>query len=137
LGRVLAIDFGKKRCGIAATDPSRIIASPLDTVQTNNLRTFIKEYTSREQVDVIVFGLPVDLQSRDTHATQLVRQEVEAFRKLFPAKDIITIDERFTSKMAVDAMIAGGMKKKNRQKKENIDKVSAAIILQSYLEQNS
>jgi putative Holliday junction resolvase len=137
LGRVLAIDYGAKRCGIAVTDPGRIIASPLETVDAKQLRNFIKDYISREQVDVIVFGLPVDLQGRDTHATQLVRQEVEVFIRQFPGQSISTIDERFTSKMAADALIAGGMKKKKRQQKGNVDKVSAAIILQSYLEQNS
>ena len=137
MGRVLAIDYGAKRCGIAVTDPSRIIASPLDTVPSGNLRDFIKGYLSREDVDVIVFGMPVDLQGRDTHATALVKKEIEVFRQMFGDLSITTIDERFTSKMAADALIAGGMKKKQRQQKGNIDKVSAAIILQSYLEQNS
>ena len=97
----------------------------------------MKRYISTEPVDIIVFGMPRDLQNRDTHATEAVRKEVEAFQVLFPEKSIQTVDERFTSKMAQDALITGGMKKKQRREKGNIDKVSAAIILQSFLEQNS
>lgn len=137
MGRILAIDFGLKRCGIAATDPSRIIASPLETVSTSSLREFIKKYVASEPVDIIVFGMPRDLQNRDTHATEAVRKEVQTFTQLFPQLAIHTVDERFTSKMAQDALITGGMKKKQRREKGNVDKVSAAIILQSFLEQNS
>ena len=137
MGRVLAIDYGKKRCGIAVSDPLRIIANPLETVSTPSLIDFLTQYTAREEVDVIVFGLPVDLQSRDTHVTNDVRKLMETFRQKFPGQQITSIDERFTSKIALDSMIAGGLSKKKRSEKERLDKVSAAIILQSYLEQNS
>ena len=137
MGRILAIDYGKKRCGIAVTDPLRMIASPLDTVPTPELKSFISAYIDREEVDVIVFGMPTDLQNRDTHSTADVRKAVSSFSGSFPGIRIDTIDERFTSKIAFDSMIAGGLGKKKRSEKERLDKISATIILQSWLEQNS
>ncbi|MEJ2005231.1 MAG: Holliday junction resolvase RuvX [Cyclobacteriaceae bacterium] len=137
MGRILAIDYGKKRCGIAVTDPLRMIASPLETVKTESLYTFLQGYTDREEVDVIVFGMPTDLKSRDTHITADVRKSMDKCRTKFPEIQIDAIDERFTSKIAFDSMIAGGLGKKKRADKERLDKVSAAVILQSYLEQNS
>lgn len=137
MGRIIAIDYGLKRCGIAATDPLRIVASPLETVETDSLIKYIQDYLNREEVDVIVFGMPTDLHNRDTHITAEVRKKMEKFVSLFPDQKITSVDERFTSKIAFDSMIASGIGKKKRAEKERLDKVSAAIILQSYLEQNS
>jgi putative Holliday junction resolvase len=137
LGRILAIDYGKKRCGIAATDPLRMIASPLETVSTENLHSFISNYVTKEEVDIIVFGMPTDLRNRDTHITADVRKAIDTFKNKFPAIKIDSVDERFTSKIAFDSMIASGLGKKKRAEKERLDKISATVILQSYLEQNS
>jgi putative Holliday junction resolvase len=136
MGRVLAIDYGSKRTGIAITDPLRMIASPHTTVPTHELMKYLKEYFKSEDVTEVVFGMPKQLNGSDTNATPLVHAAVNRFKKLFPEKPLFLHDERFTSKMALDAMIAGGTSKKTRREKGNIDKVSAAIILQSYLEAN-
>jgi len=137
LGRIIAIDYGSKRCGIASTDPLRMIASPLETVQTADLNHFIENYLQQEEVDIIVFGMPSDLRNRDTHITAEVRKVMEKFRNKFNHIQIDSVDERFTSKIAFDTMVAGGLGKKKRAEKERLDKISAAVILQSYLEQNS
>lgn len=137
MGRILAIDYGKKRTGIAVTDPLQMIASPLETVATATLFDFLTKYLSMEEVDLFVIGMPMNLQNTDTHITQEVRDLLPRLQEKFPEIEIKSIDERFTSKMAMDAMISGGMKKKDRAKKENVDKISAAIILQSYLAQIS
>lgn len=134
MGRIVALDYGTKRTGVAVTDPMKIIASPLVTVSTANLFEFILKYVKQETVETIVVGLPKRLNEEDTHATQPVRQFIKQLREKLPHLHIVEEDERFTSKMAMDAMIKGGMKKKDRRKKENVDKVSAALILQSYLE---
>ena len=135
--RILAIDYGAKRTGIAVTDPLGIIASPLDFVPTRELETFLSNYFETEEVDKVVVGMPKKLDGRETNATSLVRSFVNRFKKIFPTKELILHDERFTSKIALHAMIVGGVKKKDRQIKGNIDKVSAAVILQSYLESDS
>ncbi|WP_258102627.1 Holliday junction resolvase RuvX [Marinoscillum sp. MHG1-6] len=132
--RVLAIDYGAKRTGIAVTDPLVIIASALTTVPSHTLMDFLKDYFSKEDVSEVVFGMPKNTDGSDTNATPIVQAAVNRFKKLFPEKKLILHDERFTSKMALDSMIASGMKKKDRREKGNIDKVSATIILQSYLE---
>ncbi len=132
--RILAIDYGAKRTGLAVTDPLGMIASPMETVRSHDLFDFLKSYFEKEDVSEVVIGMPKNTDGTPTNATPLVEAAVNRFRKLFPNKKLFLHDERFTSKMALDAMIAGGMKKKDRQNKGNIDKVSAAIILQSYLE---
>ena len=132
--RILAIDYGAKRTGLAVTDPLGMIASPLETVRSHDLFDFLKSYFDKEDVSEVVIGMPKNTDGSPTNATPLVEAAVNRFRKLFPNKKLFLHDERFTSKMALDAMIVGGMKKKDRQNKGNIDKVSAAIILQSYLE---
>ncbi len=133
--RIVALDYGSKRTGIAVTDPLGIIASPLDTVPSHTLMDFLMGYFEKEDVTEVVIGMPKNTDGTATDATPLVEATVNRFRKLFPNKPLLLHDERFTSKMALDAMIAGGSKKKDRLKKTgNIDKVSAAIILQSYLE---
>ena len=133
MGRIIAIDFGTKRVGIAATDPLQIIASPMVTVDTSNAIEFLKEYCKKEEVDTIVIGMPLRLNGEETHATQPAINFGKLLKKNIPNIEVDFEDEQYTSKMAVEAMVAGGMKKKDRRKKGNIDKVSAAIILQSYL----
>ena len=135
MGRIIAIDYGLKRTGIAVTDPQKIIASPLQTVPTKELFDFLQRYHQSEQIERIVVGMPKNLKGGDTDATKPVEAFVSKLKRQFPEIEVSLIDERFTSKMALDAMIEGGMKKKDRQKKENVDKISAAILLQSYMEQ--
>ena len=132
--RILAIDYGAKRTGLAVTDALGIIASPLEVIPSHTLEHFLKSYFAKEEVSAVVIGMPKNTDGSDTNATPLVQAFVNRFRKVFPSRELILHDERFTSKMAMDAMIAGGMKKKDRREKGNVDKVSATIILQSYLE---
>ncbi len=133
MGRILAIDFGLKRTGLAVTDPLKIIASPLETVPTGRLLEWLKDYLQKEEVEAIVLGMPVNLDGTDTHTTAPVKKLMQHIKEKFPGIHIVFEDERFTSKMAMDAMISGGMKKKDRRRKGNVDKISASIILQSYL----
>lgn len=133
MGRIVAIDYGTKRVGIATTDPLQLIASPLGTVHSKDVINFLKDYSTNEQVEAFVVGMPKNLQNEDTNATIHVKQFVVVLKRTFPEKEVHLIDERFTSKMALQTMIAGGTKKKDRAKKENLDKISATIILQSYL----
>lgn len=134
MGRVMAIDFGMKRTGLAVTDSLRIIATPLETVLTAELLPFLKNYMQREQVDEFVVGMPKTLKNEDSEIAPFVRKFVTDLESVFPEKKIHLVDERFTSRMAMRAMIEGGMKKKDRQVKGNVDKISATIILQSFLE---
>lgn len=135
MGKILAIDFGLKRTGIAITDASNIIASPLTTVDSIHLMTFLIDTVKKENVTTIVMGDPKRLNNEATHITENVYLLKEALEKQFPSVNIELMDERFTSKMALQSMIDGGMKKKQRQEKGMIDQISAAIILQSYLAQ--
>lgn len=135
MGKILAIDFGLKRTGIAITDESNIIASPLTTVDSIHLMTFLIDTVKKENVTTIVMGDPKRLNNEATHITENVYLLKEALEKQFPTVKIELMDERFTSKMALQSMIDGGMKKKQRQEKGMIDQISAAIILQSYLAQ--
>ncbi|CAN5319949.1 Holliday junction resolvase RuvX [soil metagenome] len=135
MGRLVAIDYGTKRVGLAVTDPSKIIATPLDTVHSKDVVQFLKNYDQKEGIEAFVVGNPKNLNNKDTNATLLVKHFLNLLKKNFPEKPIYLIDERFTSKIAFNAMIEGGMKKKDRRNKSNIDKISAVIILQSYLEQ--
>lgn len=134
MGRIIGIDYGLKRTGIASTDPLKIIASPLETVPTKEIFKFLLAYCAKEPVELFVVGMPKNLQNEDTHATPAVSKFIEKLQKVFPKIEIKEVDERFTSKMAINALIEGGMKKKGRQNKANVDKVSAAIILKSYLD---
>jgi putative holliday junction resolvase len=134
MGRVLAIDYGVKRTGIAVTDPLRIIATALETVSSADLLTFIKSYCAKEMVDEFVIGMPKTLKNEDSENAARVRVFIIELKKAFPDKRVHEVDERFTSSMAQRAMIDGGMKKKDRQVKGNVDKISATIILQSFLE---
>ncbi len=132
--RILAIDYGAKRTGIAVTDPLKIIASALDTIPTERVIDFLKKYIQNEEVEAFVVGMPQNLDGSDTDGTAYVKRFIEELENNFSEIPIHLHDERFTSKMAVSAMIAGGMKKKDRQIKGNIDKISATIILQSFME---
>lgn len=133
MNRILAIDFGLKRTGIAITDEANIIASPLTTVDSEDLMTFLKEIVVKSKVGTIVLGEPKRLNNEDSHITENVRMLKTVLEKEFPAQKIVLMDERFTSKMAFQSMIDSGMKKKQRQEKGTVDMISAAIILQSYL----
>jgi putative Holliday junction resolvase len=133
MGRVLAIDYGLKRTGIAVTDPLRIIATPLETVMTNVLLPYLKIYLQKEAVDEFVIGMPKTLKNLDSEIAPQVRKFVLILKEAFPEKPVHEVDERFTSSMARQAMITGGMKKKDRKVKGNADKISATIILQSFL----
>jgi putative Holliday junction resolvase len=131
--RILCIDYGKKRTGIAVTDPLKIIATALTTVDTKDLFAFLKKYFQEEDVELVLIGEPKNWDDSDTHATPLVYQFIQKFKKDFPLMKIETVDERYTSKLAVQAMIEMGMKKKERRKKENVDQIAATIMLQEYL----
>jgi putative holliday junction resolvase len=133
MARILSVDFGMKRCGFAETDDLQIIASPLSTVDTKVALDFIKDYISKYEVETIVVGDPRRWDDSETHATRPANEFCEKLTKLFPHIPIAREDESFTSKMAMQTMIDGGMKKKDRRVKGNLDKISAAIILQSYM----
>jgi putative Holliday junction resolvase len=133
LARVLAIDFGKIRTGIAVTDELKIIASGLTTVNTSDLLSFLKEYTSKEKVELFLMGLPKQMDNSDSESEALILPFLKKIEKLFPQIPMKRIDERFTSKMAFQTMIDSGMKKKKRRNKAMVDEISATIILQSYL----
>ena len=137
LGRILAIDYGNKRVGVAVTDPLKLIANALDTVHAKDILTFLKNYMQQESVEAIVVGMPRTLDNTPTDVTSAVVGFVRKLKKEIPGIPVYTIDERFTSKMAFQAMIDGGVKKKDRQNKATVDKISATIILQSYLAQNN
>jgi putative holliday junction resolvase len=133
MARILSIDYGKKRTGIAVTDPLQIIATGLTTVETPKLFPFLKEYFAKEQVELIIMGEPKNWDETDTHATPLVKKAVERLKKEFPTIPVKMVDERFTSKMASQAMIEMGLKKKQRQNKALVDEIAATIMLQEYL----
>ncbi len=135
MARIICIDYGAKRTGIAVTDPLQIIASPLTTIATKDFIPFLKDYFSKEAVELILIGEPLNWDDTATHATPLVEAAIKQLTKKFPAIPIQKVDERNTSKMAAQAMIQMGMKKKDRQKKENKDMIAAAIMLQEYLQQ--
>lgn len=134
MGRILAIDYGKVRTGLAVTDPLKIISTALETVKTQDLIPYLQQYILQEPVEIFVLGLPVSLKNEDTPTTAMVREFGQKLGQTFPEIPVRYVDERFTSKMAQDSMIAFGAKKKDRQNKGNTDKISAVIILQSYME---
>lgn len=134
MARIIGIDYGTKRVGIAVTDPLQIVAAALDTIPTDKVLQFLKEYCEKEEVEAIALGMPTRLNDEDTHATPFVVEFQKKLEELLPTISVHLVDERFSSKIAMGVMIQGGMKKKDRRKKENLDKVSAAVILQSYLD---
>ncbi|GAB4289550.1 MAG: Holliday junction resolvase RuvX [Marinilabiliales bacterium] len=133
MGRVIAIDYGTKRTGIAVTDPMKIIAHALDTIDTKDIFNFLNDYLQNENVETIVVGFPLNLQGKETNATQHVKGFVRKLKKSFPGINIEITDERYSSKLALQAMITAGVKKSQRKDKKNLDKISATIILQNYL----
>ena len=134
MGRILAIDYGKRRTGLAVTDMLRITANPLLTVETSQLLSWLTDYTAREQVDTIVIGYPRQMNGQDSETVPAIRAMEQQIRAKLPNIPIVEYDERFTSVLAHQAMIAGGMKKKDRQNKMQVDKLAACIILESYLD---
>jgi len=137
LGRILAIDYGRKRVGLAVTDPLQMIANSLTTVHAKDIWTFLSDYLTKETVDCIVVGYPKQMNNQASEAVRYINPFLKRLQKLYPGMDIQLVDERFTSKMAHQTMIDAGLKKKSRQNKALVDSISATIILQSYLEQNS
>lgn len=135
MGRVLAIDYGQKRVGFAVSDPDKIIAQGLDTVHVTQAFDFIQNYISIEQVETIVVGNPKRLDNTQSESARFIEPFVNRLKKAFPTIPIVRIDERFTSKIAFQTMLDGGLKKKERQNKALVDKISATVILQSYLQQ--
>ncbi len=133
LARIICIDYGGKRCGLAVTDPLQIIATALTTVATKELYTYLAVYFAKEPVELILIGEPLNLDDTPTHATPLVKKAIVELGKKFPTIPIQTVDERFSSKNAVRAMVEMGMKKKDRQDKKNVDQIAATILLQEYL----
>jgi len=132
--RILAIDYGSKRTGIAVTDTEQIIASGLTTVNTQQIFTFLTDYIAREKLESIVVGDPRNLNNTPAESAHATHEFIKKLKNKYPDITVYTVDERFTSKMAFQAMIAGGVKKMDRQNKATIDMVSAAIILQSFME---
>ena len=139
MGRILAIDYGRKRTGLAVTDILRITANPLLTIETKDLVNWLTDYFAHEPVDEVVIGHPTQMNGQESESMNYIRPFLGVFKKTFPDKPITMYDERFTSVLAHRAMIDGGMKKKDRQNKAVVDKIAACIILEGYLEtiQNS
>ena len=133
MGRILCIDYGIKRVGLAVTDELKIIASPFKTVNTSGIISFINNYIKETKVELIVVGLPFNLRGEETDATKKTLSFISVLRKKYPQIKLDTYDERYTSKIAKETILMMGKSKKFRQDKSNIDKVSASIILQSYL----
>ncbi len=134
MARILALDYGRKRTGIAVTDPLQIIANGLTTVATHELMTFVKEYVSKEDVEAIVIGQPRQLNGQDSESMRYITPFVNRLKKELPLMPLVMFDERFTSTIAHRAMIDGGMKKSDRQDKARVDAIAATIILTDYLE---
>ena len=133
MGIIVALDFGKKRTGIAITDPLQLIASGLTTVDTKDLISFLKDYCSKTSVETFVVGLPKQMNNQPSESEQFIQPFLKTLKNTFPKTSIEREDERFTSKMAFQSMIDSGMKKKKRQNKAVVDEISATLILQSYL----
>ncbi|MES2892755.1 MAG: Holliday junction resolvase RuvX [Bacteroidota bacterium] len=134
MARILAIDYGGKRTGLAVTDPLQIIATGLATIESRDLIPYLKKYFLAEPVELIIIGLPKNWDESDTHGTAPAQAAIKLLKKEFPAIPVKAVDERYTSKMAKDAMLQMGMKKKDRQVKGNVDIIAATIILQEYLQ---
>jgi putative Holliday junction resolvase len=137
MGRILAIDYGTKRIGLAVTDPLQIFSSPLNTVTTREFDSFLEGYLKTEEVDAFVIGYPVQMNNQPSESVNYINPFIKRLKKTFPEKHIYLVDERFTSQMALRTMIDGGVKKKDRKDKSLVDKISASIILQSFLDNRS
>lgn len=134
MARILGIDYGRKRCGVAATDVLQIVASALGTVRTHELMDFVKTYVTTEQVERIVIGAPSQLNGEPSESMRYITPFINRLRKELPNIDVVTYDERFTSTLAHRAMIDGGMKKSDRRDKARVDSIAATIILNDYLQ---
>lgn len=137
MGRILAIDYGGKRCGIAVSDPMRMIASPLAAVASADIKQWLANYIAKETVDIVVVGVPQKLKGGDTHSSEMIRQFMQWFRQQFQEIELATIDERFTSSEAQRSMLLNGLPKNKRKDKSMVDTISATLILQTYLQQIS
>ena len=137
MGRIIGIDYGRKRVGLAVTDPLQIFASPMNTVSVQEFNSFIDEYLRTEQVDEFVVGYPVQMNNEPSESVKYIDPFIKRLRKRFPGKPLHLVDERFTSQMALRTMIDGGVKKKGRRNKMIVDMISASIILQSFLDNRS
>ena len=133
--RIISIDYGAKRTGLAVTDPLQIISTGLTTVESKQLIPFLKDYFAREEVELIIIGEPKNWDDTDTHATPLVEKIIKQLEKNFPKIPIKKVDERYTSKMAKDAMLEMGLKKMQRRNKKLVDEIAATIMLQEYMRQ--
>ena len=134
MARILSIDYGGKRTGLAVTDPMQIIATGLTTIASQELIPFLKKYLVQEEVELIIIGLPKNLDDSDTHGTPLAEAAIKRLKKEFPHIPLKTVDERYTSKRAKEAMLHMGMKKKDRRDKKLVDEIAATIMLQEYME---
>jgi putative holliday junction resolvase len=137
MGRILGIDYGRKRVGLAVTDPLQMFASPLGTVTAQETESFIDEYLKKEKVDEFVVGYPVQMNNKPSESVKYIDPFIKRLKKKYPDKPLHLVDERFTSQIAMRTMIDGGVKKKARQDKSMVDKISASIILQSFLDNRS
>jgi putative holliday junction resolvase len=137
MGRIIGVDYGLKRIGLAVTDPLQIFASPLTTVSPAEFDNFIIEYLKKNEVDAFVIGYPVQMNNKPSESVIQINPFIKKLKKTYPDKHIHLADERFTSQMAMRTMIDGGVKKKDRQDKSMVDKISASIILQSFLDTRS
>ncbi|MDD2549421.1 MAG: Holliday junction resolvase RuvX [Bacteroidales bacterium] len=134
MGRILSLDIGRKRTGVAATDPLKIIANGITTVPTGQIFDFITEYQESNDIELIVIGMPKQMNNEPSEAVKYIKPVINRLKKLFPNIPLVMVDERFTSKIAHQTMIDGGVKKMDRRNKALVDTISATIILQSYLE---
>ena len=134
MARIMAFDYGQKRVGVAATDPLQIIANAVDTIETKLIFTFIKNYLAKEQVETFVVGYPYNDGFKDNAVLPYVKKFIAQLEKTYPGIPVVKVDESFTSRMAMETMVQSGITKKERRKKENLDKISATIILQNYME---
>jgi putative holliday junction resolvase len=137
MGRILALDYGKKRIGLAVTDPLQIIASPLTTVSPSEIDNFLIDYVKKETVEEFVVGYPVQLNNKPSESLRYINPFLKRLSRLFPEKPVHLVDERFTSKIALQTIIDGGVKKKERRDKKLADKISASLILQTFLEKRA
>lgn len=134
MNKILAIDYGKKRIGLAETDSSQIFAFGLETVETEKIFDYLKNYFTKNVIDILVIGLPKRMNNIESDIEQDIKIFILKIEKLYPNLEIIRVDERFTSKMAFNTMLEGGLKKQQRRDKSMVDKIAATIILQSYLD---
>ncbi len=134
MGRILAIDYGRKRVGLAVTDPLQMIANSLTTIPSAEVMAFLEKYTQTENVELFVVGLPKQMNNEPSESMRYITPFVHLLKKRFPQIPVTMFDERFTSKLAHQTMLEGGLKKKDRQNKALVDQISATIILQGYLE---